>query len=96
MKKCYRPLIAFFAGTVLAMGASQALAAGADKNNQSLHRDGTAYVKETRITQADRQAAANRAKAKGFEPPAVEISSEPAVSKASPGQSTQANKGVKK
>lgn len=90
MKKRYRSLIALFAGILfLALGAGQCLAANANKEPQSLHRDGTAFVKESRITQADRQAAADRAKAKGFEAPKAGKSAVPA-------KTTQNERGAKK
>lgn len=50
-----------------------------NKNNKALHRDGSAFVKEKRITQADRQAVADRSKAKGMAVPKV---GEPATSDA--------------
>ena len=59
---------------LLALSATQGLAAPKNEAAQSLHRDGTAFVKETRITQAERQAAAERAKAKGFKAPVAEES----------------------
>lgn len=102
MKKRYRRLLALVTGTMLILGASQGLAANTNNGKppvpkDGLHRDGSAFVKETRITQADRQAAADRAKAKGFVAPMVGAAqtSAPPVTPASPGKSTQA-KGVVK
>ena len=70
MKKVYRTLLVTFTGALLiGLGAGQCLSANTDKDN--LHRDGSAFVKEGRITQADRQAAADRAKSKGFVVPKV-------------------------
>lgn len=73
MKKLYRTLMALCAGILcIGLGISQGLAAGGDNKvkpsvpNDGLHRDGSAFVKESRMTQADREAAADRAKAKGF------------------------------
>lgn len=77
MKKFYRALLIIFAGTLMiGLGGGQCLSANRDKD-PSLHRDGSAFVKEGRITQADRQAAADRAKAKGFVPPKVGKPTEP-------------------
>ena len=78
MKKFYRAILIIFAGTLVIGlgGGGQCLSANTDKD-PSLHRDGSAFVKEGRITQADRQAAADRAKAKGFVAPKVGKPTEP-------------------
>lgn len=98
MKKRFRTLVALCAGILfIGLGVSQGLAAGMNNGNPSkpsvpkdgLHRDGTAFVKESRITQVDRQAAAERAKAKGFKAPMVG-----AANQASQGKGTPAVKGV--
>lgn len=94
MKKRYRSLLAIFAGILLlGLGAGQGLAANATKNNQSLpkdglHRDGSAFVKDSKMIQSDRQAAADRAKAKGFK-----IQKRSDIAKSD--KSTPAAKGVK-
>lgn len=62
---------------------------GNDTTGAQIHRDGSAYAKESRINQADRQAAAKRAKEKGFEANMVEISTVPAVT-------TETDMGAKK
>jgi hypothetical protein len=69
MKKYYRTLFALIAAVLfLGLGAGQCLAGNAKQGDQKLHRDGSTFVKESRVLQADRQAAADRAKAKGFQP----------------------------
>lgn len=84
MKKSYRTLLALFAGiSIIGLGASQCLSANTDetpaiqKNHSTLSRDGSAVSQKNRITQAERQAAANRAKAKGFVAPTIEDSTMP-------------------
>lgn len=62
---------------------------GNGRTGVQVHRDGTAFAKESRVTQADRQAAAKRAKEKGFEAQLVEISTESSLT-------TEADKGAKK
>jgi len=67
MKKRYRTLFALFAGALfLSLAAGVGQAANTDKGSQALHRDGSAFVKESTVLQADRQDAADRARAKGF------------------------------
>lgn len=90
MKKIYRTFLAFLAGAlVIGLGAGQGLTANQHEENPSLHRDGSAFVKETRILQTDRQAAANRAKQKGFVAPK-------AGKATATGQNTEAKGGAKK
>lgn len=70
MKKGYGiPLVILFALTMTA-GTAPCWATGTG-DTTTINKDGSAYVKENRITQAERQAAANRAKAKGFVAPKV-------------------------
>ena len=101
MKKRFRTLVALCAGILfIGLGAGQGLAASGNNGTPSnpskpsvpkdgLHRDGTAFVKESKITQADRQAAADRAKAQGFMAPMVDYS-------VTPGGTTQINRGAQK
>lgn len=102
MKQHLRPVVALtLGGLLLALSATQGLAAPKNEAAQSLHRDGTAFVKETRITQAERQAAAERAKAKGFKAPAAveggPMHKAPAAKDGAPAiQPEQKGKGVKK
>jgi hypothetical protein len=72
MKKRYYRLLAIFAGVLfLGLTVGQGLAENTDKGKSpdGLHRDGTAFIKERKISQTDRQAAADRAKAKGLKAP---------------------------
>ena len=102
MKQHLRPVMALTLGVLLfALSATQGQAAPKNEAAQSLHRDGTEFVKETRITQAERQAVADRAKAKGFKAPAADGGVPPdKASAAKDGgpaiQSEQKGKGVKK
>ena len=72
MKKRYLALLLLLAGTLFfGIGVGQGVAANTNNGHKpspkdGLHRDGSAFVKEGTITQADRNAAADRAKAKGF------------------------------
>jgi hypothetical protein len=75
MKRWYRVLVIIMVGVgLVGAGSTLSLAAKKDQVGQvdqvkvkkTLHRDGSAAAKERRITQADRQAAAARAKAKGM------------------------------
>ena len=85
MKKCNRIALALVAGILtLGLGAGQCLAANPEngnssikKNGPALSRDGSAISGKNRITQAERQEAAKRAKAKGFVAPALENSTAP-------------------
>ncbi|MBV5328331.1 MAG: hypothetical protein JZU65_11950 [Chlorobium sp.] len=91
MRKRTRTLLAFLAGILfLSLGVGPSLAANKNEAAQSLHKDGSAIssAKQNRITQAQRQAAADRAKAKGLEAPKVEA--------ATPGDTTQTERGAKK
>ena len=67
-------MVLFLGALLLALSATQGQAAPNNKAGESLHKDGTAFFKEGRITQAERQAAAERAKAKGFKAPVAEES----------------------
>jgi hypothetical protein len=72
MKKGYSiPLVILFALTLAAGITSSPCLAAEKGDTTTIHKDGTAFVKESRVTQAERQAAANRAKAKGFVAPKV-------------------------
>lgn len=85
MKKCNRAVSFLFAGILsLGVGAGQCLAANAEngnsaiqKNGAAVSRDGSAISGKNRITQADRQAAAKRAREKGLVAPALENSTAP-------------------
>jgi|GEM_PF-5762590 len=85
MKKSNRAVLFLFAGILtVSLGAGQCLAANTEKGNASiqkngpaLSRDGSAISGKNRITQAERQEAAKRAKAKGFVAPALENSTAP-------------------
>ena len=97
MKQHLRPVVALtLGGLLLALSATQGLAAPKNEAAQSLHRDGTAFVKETRITQAERQAAADRAKAKGFKAPALELGAPVEANGAPAIQPEPKGKGAKK
>ncbi len=85
MKKCNRAVLALFAGILsLSLWAGQCLSATPEdgnpaiqKNSSTLSRDGSAISGKNRITQAERQAAAKRAREKGFVAPALESSTAP-------------------
>ena len=97
MKKHTCLMVALITGALLlGLGAAQGLAAPKKDNGQSLHRDGTAFVKESRITQAQRQAAADRAKAKGFKAPALELGAPVEANGAPAIQPEPKGKGAKK
>lgn len=97
MKKCNRIVLALVAGILtLGLGAGQSLSANPEngnssiqKNGPALSRDGSAISGKNRITQAERQEAAKRAKAKGFVAPALENSTAPV-------DTTPIEKGAKK
>lgn len=73
MNKYSCPLLAMLAGAlVIGLAAGPCLSAQTRQDNPAIHKDGTATAKQKKITQADRQAAANRAKAKGFVAPTIE------------------------
>lgn len=94
MKKIYRTIVTVFMGALLiGLGAGQGLAANPGKVDPSLHRDGSAFAKKTKITQADRQAAADRAKAKGF---VVPNAGNPEGIPAAPGKGTPTERGANK
>ncbi len=87
MKKLHRVVVALVAAALCTgLGAGQCLSADTE---QTLHRDGSAFVRESRVTQADRQAAAKRAKAKGFKAQKVGASMKS-------DKATQTDKGAKK
>ena len=68
MKNFYRSLVVLFAATLLVgLGAGHSPAADPGDTNLSMQ-------KQTRVTHAQRQAAADRAKAKGFVVPKIETS----------------------
>ena len=102
MKQQRQTVLALSLGVLLlALSATQGQAAPNNEAAQSLHRDGTEFVKETRITQAERQAVSERAKAKGFKAPAAveggPMHKAPAAKDGVPAiQSEQKGKGVKK
>lgn len=102
MKKKCRIMLALFVST-LALGALEVvpcLSAGSGDASLELSRDGSAVSAQnqdgssvtrqsTRITQAERQAAADRAAAKGFVPPKVGAAT-------TPGENPQAEGGANK
>lgn len=97
MKKCNRTVLILAAGILaLGLGPGQSLSANPEngnsaiqKNGPALSRDGSAISGKNRITQADRQAAAKRAREKGFVAPALENSTAPV-------DTTQIERGAKK
>lgn len=96
MKIRYRTLFILLTGFLsLGIGTGPCQAAAPDKappsvqKTDSVPRDGSAVSKKNRITQADRDAAAKRAKAKGYKAPTVETLTPPA-------ETTQTKRGVDK
>ena len=91
MKKRYRSLVLLLAGALLA-GLSVGPCLAADSGEATLTRDGTLQTQtksQARITQAQRQAAANRAKAKGFVAPKVGVTTAPGTNPQDTGGSTK-------
>lgn len=94
MSTRYRIVLVLLTG-FLAFGlwTGQSVAANKTKappqEKTTISKDGTALIKKDRISQADRQAAAKRAKDKGFVAQKVGDSTEPAVT-------TETEKGGKK
>ena len=94
MSTRYRIVLMLLTG-VLTLGLWTGQSVAANKSTTpppeetAISRDGTALLKKERITQAERQAAAKRAKEKGFVAQKVGDSAEPAAT-------TESEKGVKK
>ena len=97
MKKYNRTVLALVAGVLtLGLGAGQGLSANSENSTQSIQKnstalttDGSAVAEKTRITQAERQAAAKRSREKGFVAPTLENSKAPV-------DATQIEGGTKK
>jgi len=80
----YASLLIFTGLFSLCLGASLGLSATTEKINPSIQKntpalstDGSVTSEKTRITQAQRQAAAKRAKEKGFVAPSLEKTNAP-------------------
>lgn len=90
MNKYSRPLLAVLAGAlVIGLAAGPCLSAQTRPTNPAIHRDGTTTAKQKKITHSDRQAAAKRAKAKGFIAPTIGITT------TTPAEAPPTDRGIK-
>lgn len=72
MNKYSRMLLTVLTGAlVIGLASGPVLSAQARPAKPAIHRDGTTATKQKKVTQSDRQAAAKRAKAKGFVVPTI-------------------------